>query len=110
MEEIIMILGVFIGAILAFVAGFILSIHDITRIIGVIVGALYFYTFSRMSIESLFIGAIHFGFGAFLFFAICFAFWELNNFLELLFGKPKPSPYSHAMGGLASLISSFFRR
>ena len=112
------LLGFFVGFISCGIVGILLGTNHITRVIGIIIGALQCYVLFYLGIGPdgalgwLIVGSL-----VLVLFAACFAIYEVGcliGFVLELLGvdidtSSEPSPYSHAMGGLANWLSSFFR-
>jgi len=111
--------GLIIGGILGLIIGALLVANHVTRIIEIIIGAIHYYFVYHSSVganlDINFIGGFMWAFTLFDLIAAVVAIYEVYSLITFVLDglgvdtSSKPSPSSHAMGGLASWISSFFR-
>ena len=116
--DVLMGAGLLIGAISSLIIGFLLWVNHATRIIEIVIGAIHYYFVYHSSVGAnldSFIGGFMWAFTLFDLLAAFMAIYEVYSLIKFVLDElgvdtsSKPSPYSHAMGGLASWLSSFFR-
>ncbi len=112
MSDMLIVFGLLVGGIGGLIIALLLCFNHLTKIIEIIIGAAHYYFVyhAHADVGADFIGGLIMGLSVLDLFAAFLVIHELCCLIGFVMnGNSKPSPSSHATGGLVNLIMSFFR-
>ncbi len=115
MSDMLIVFGLLVGGIGGLIIASLLCFNHLTKIIEIIIGAAHYYFVyhAHADVGADFIGGLIMGLSVLDLFAAFLVISELCCLIGFVMNgvgyDSKPSPSSHAIGGLVNLIMSFFR-